>query len=129
MNRVQRALQIWQVLIGAAYNRQILTYEMLAEIIGVGPEGKGAGILGPNYLGILMEYCANKGLPPITLLVVKKDTGMPGVGLKTVEDLPKDREKVFNLRWFELVPLSAHDVEPFARSSHRQGLPASEAMN
>ena len=35
MRKVERALQIWQVLLCAAHNRQVLTYELLADIIGV----------------------------------------------------------------------------------------------
>ena len=36
-----RALQIWQILISAAHNRQILTYGMLARMLGY----EGAGVL------------------------------------------------------------------------------------
>lgn len=71
IQRLERALQIWQVLIAAAYNRQILTYQIVADLIGVGSDGKGAIAL-RIYLGILMKYCDSRGLPPITALVVKK---------------------------------------------------------
>ncbi len=36
MTRSERALQIWQVLIGLASNRQTITYESLAKLIDIG---------------------------------------------------------------------------------------------
>ena len=35
MNTYERAIQIYQVLIAAAHNRQLLTYEIVGEHIGV----------------------------------------------------------------------------------------------
>lgn len=37
MKREQRAQQIWQVLVSAAQNHQIITYEELSALIGMGP--------------------------------------------------------------------------------------------
>jgi hypothetical protein len=38
-SRPSRAVQVWQILIGAAHNRQTITYTMLSEIVGFGGEG------------------------------------------------------------------------------------------
>lgn len=93
-----RALQIWQILIGKAHNRQILTYGMLAKMLGL----KGAEILA-QPLGHIMWYCQQNNLPPLTILVVNQDTGLPGKGL-TGTRLDADRESVFRYDWYSLVP-------------------------
>ena len=103
MTRAERAAQIWQVLVSAAHHRQILTYEILADLIGIGPEGKGAGTLA-QPLGHVMEYCRANGLPPLTVLVVNKGTGQPGSGLTTIKELHSDRERVFAHQWLRLRP-------------------------
>ena len=108
-------MQIWQVLASAAHNRQLLTYEIVADSIGLGQHGKGA-IAVKTYLGTLMRYCEAHRLPPITALVVKKGIGTPGTGLRTLSSNPdKDRENVFRYEWFKRPPLSHTDLEPFAK--------------
>jgi len=98
MTQSERAAQIWQVLVGAACNRQVLTYTLVGDRIGMG-----AGTLaGP--LGLIMKYCERSGLPPLTVLVVNKETGVPGEGLTTLEELNRDRERVFAYDWYKLVP-------------------------
>ena len=106
MNRSERALQIWQVLLGLAYNRQTITYEKLAELIGMG--NIAVGLTQP--LIQLMNYCKENNLPPLTILVVQKHSGIPGQGLTTIEDLNKDREAVFNYEWYKLKPISLIDL-------------------
>lgn len=115
MDRSQRALQMWQVLISAAHNRQILTYERIADLVGIGRAGKGAIAVG-RYLGVLMSYCDENGLPPITALVVKKGSGKPGSGLETLSHYPdRDRERVFAHDWFKMKPLETCDLVPHVR--------------
>ena len=97
-NHPLRALQIWQILIGAAHNRQIITYGMLADILSY----HGAGTLA-QPLGHIMYYCQQNELPPLTILVVNQDTGLPGEGL-TGAELNADRESVFRYDWYSLVP-------------------------
>jgi hypothetical protein len=109
MTRSERAMQVWQILISAAHNRETLTYGHVAKYL----EFEGAGVLS-QILTCIMCYCDAKGLPPLTSLVVNQTTGLPGAGLTTVEDLPKDREAVYNQNWFALYPLQITDFEPFA---------------
>lgn len=100
-----RSLQIWQILIGAAHNRQILTYGMLANMMGY----RGAGIL-PQPLGHIMYYCRQNKLPPLTILVVNQDTGLPGEGL-TGADLNADGESVFRYNWYSIIPPTTDELE------------------
>lgn len=94
-----RALQIWQILIGFAYERKITTYGEIANILGY----KGAGTL-DRQLGHILHFCAQNKLPPLSVLVVNSETGLPGDGFDTTGDLHKQREKVFNFDWFDIIP-------------------------
>src|SRR5215211_942500 len=95
MKMSERAHQIWPVLAWAAQNRQVITYSILGKLIGV-----------PQYaLGQLLEpiqsYCLLKGLPPLTILVVAQETGMPGLGFIAAQDISKTQVKVFDRDWLE----------------------------
>lgn len=94
-----RALQIWQILIGKAHNRQTMTYGELADLLGF----KGAGILG-GMLAPIMFYCEKHGLPPLSSLVVNQETGLPGEGLTSPSNLHAEREAVYRYDWYGLYP-------------------------
>lgn len=109
MTRSERAMQVWQILISSANNRQTLTYGQVADYLGF----DGAGVLA-QILGCIMRYWESKSLPPLTCLVVNQTTGLPGAGLTTVADLPKDRETVYNHKWFAMHPVQINDFKPYA---------------
>lgn len=109
MTRSERAMQVWQILVGAAHNRQTVTYGQLAEHL----EFEGAGVFS-HILGCIMSYCKDKDLPPLTCLVVNQTTGLPGEGLTTVENLPTDREAVYKQNWYALYPVQVSDFQPYA---------------
>ena len=98
MTRYQRSNQIWSLLICAARERKSYTYGDVARILGFG----GAGTLA-QFLGPIMWLCENNGWPPLTVLVVNQDTGLPGEGL-TIEEVNEDRESVLAFDWFSLEP-------------------------
>lgn len=74
MTRSERASQIWAVLAWAAKNRQMLTYGHLSKLIGVPTAGLG------QLLEPIQSYCLIEKLPPLTILVVQQDSGLPGTG-------------------------------------------------
>jgi hypothetical protein len=111
-NQPKRALQIWQILIGKAHNRQTMTYGELSNLIGF----KRSGTLG-GFLAPVMFYCQDSGLPPLSCLVVNQDTGLPGEGLTSPTDLHAEREKVFRFEWYKLVPPSIDDFKQAASRS------------
>ena len=96
----KRAFQIWLILISLASRRETITYGELGKLIGF--RRGGDALAGP--LGCIMWYCLQNKLPPLTVLVVNKKTGVPSEGLIGVDDVDVEREKVFNYRWFDLVP-------------------------
>ncbi len=103
-----RALQIYQILICKAHNRQLTTYGEIAHLIGYG----GSGVL-DRQLGIIMTYCDRNGLPPLTILVVNDETGSPGTGLTTFEDENADRRKVFKFSWYDLIPPTIEELATY----------------
>ena len=105
MTTYERAQQLWQVLISAAHNRQVLTYELAGDRIGLGPQALA------NHLGHIMRYCVRHGLPPLTVLIVKKTKGRPGDGLTAAPNPDADRERVFAHNWFKMKPPSADDFK------------------
>ena len=112
MTRFQRALQIWSLLVCAARDRRTYTYGDLADALGMG----GAGVMA-QFLGPIMDYCREQQLPPLTVLVVNQDTGLPGAGLTTLEDVNLDRERVFAHAWFQMEPPETSDFEEATRAS------------
>jgi putative restriction endonuclease len=98
-----RALQIWQILIGKAHNRQTITYGMLASLLGYG----GAGVMA-SPLDRIMCFCIQNQLPPLTVLVVNSDTGSPGEGLLLKYNENVERERVFN----EVNPIKLDQIRP-----------------
>ena len=109
-----RALQIWQILVGKAHDRQTLTYELLSVMLGYG----GAGTM-DKMLGHVAAYCALHGLPLLNTLVVGKYSGVPTEGTFG-RDPNEEREQVFNHPWFVVYPPSAEDfAEAFAEAEER----------
>jgi hypothetical protein len=93
----ERAAQIWSVLGLAARNRQILTYRMLGKLIGVPARGLG------HLLEPVQSYCLEEGLPPLTILVVQEETGLPGSGFSaaTASEFTKRQLQVFDYDWLD----------------------------
>ncbi|MBT4484087.1 MAG: hypothetical protein HOC71_10480 [Candidatus Latescibacteria bacterium] len=95
-----RALQAWQFLIGKANDRQTLRYGDLANLMGYTDNRPLSSILGH-----IMYFCNQKGLPPLTIIVVNKD-GTPGEGFSDAapDEFHKKREEVFLFDWFGVMP-------------------------
>jgi hypothetical protein len=95
MTIYQRSAQIWPVLTLSAVNKQILTYDFLAKLIGVPPPALG------QLLEPIQSYCLIEKLPPLTILVVSKKTGLPGSGFSAVSEIPKFQIRVFEYDWLK----------------------------
>ena len=97
MTKYERASQIWAVLAWAATHRQSLTYTQLSQITGAFTGGLGA-LLEP-----IQSYCLLHKLPPLTILVVKQETGLPGSGFTgaSAGELAAAQARVFEFAWLE----------------------------
>lgn len=94
-----RAMQAWQILVGAAMNRQTLTYVGLSRLM----YGKPASGVLDEILGHIAFYCNDHNLPPLTALVVNSSSGVPGDGIP-IENVPSVREDVYKFDWFDVLP-------------------------
>jgi hypothetical protein len=91
----ERAAQIWSVLSLAALNRQVLTYPLLSQLVGVPAPALG------QLLEPIQSYCLVHELPPLTILVVSSRTGLPGAGFIAAADIPRHQQVVFEFNWRE----------------------------
>lgn len=95
-----RAQQIWQILVGCAHRRETLTYETLARLLG---HRQPKALAKP--LGHILHFCDQCRLPALTVLVVNKNSGLPGEGLPLTEgERGRQREQVYRYNWFALRP-------------------------
>ena len=97
MTRFERASQIWAVLAWAARSRQILTYSNMSELIGVPAAG-----LGQN-LEPIQSYCILEKIPPLTIIVVQQESGLPGSGFTgaSAAEFSKAQMDVFGFDWLK----------------------------
>ncbi len=97
MTKSERASQIWAVLAWAAKNRQAMTYSHLAKLIGVPTAGLG------QLLEPIQSYCLLNNLPPLTILVVQQDSGLPGIGFTgaNMDEYAKKYIEVYGYDWLE----------------------------
>lgn len=102
-----RAVQAWQILVGAAMNRQTLTYEILSIKMY---RKKAAGVL-DQILGHVAFYCNDNGLPPLTSIVVGKGRGTPGKDIPVDHDkMDAHRESVYVFDWYNIYPPNAQEL-------------------
>jgi len=97
MKRSERACQIWGILAWAARNRQSMTYGHLSKLIGVPPAGLG------QLLEPIQSYCILETIPPLTILVVQQETGLPGSGFTgaNAQEFGKTQIDVFEFDWLD----------------------------
>ena len=99
MSRFDQTACIWPLLVLSAANRQIMSYNLLARLIGV-PESDLGRLLEP-----IQSLCILKGLPPLTSIVVSARTGLPREGFIAADDVPKAQAETFLFDWLDqLVP-------------------------
>jgi len=115
-----RAVQVWEILVGKAMNRQSVTYEILSELM----YGKKApGVLN-SVLGHVAYYCEDNGLPPLTVLVVGESSGIPGEGFRVIDADKRDeyREQVFGCNWYDIYPPSEAELADAYKNHHQTGV-------
>jgi hypothetical protein len=105
MTQNERAAQLWSILVLAARNQQILSYAMVEKLTGLDRRGVG------DCLGPVQAYCKRYDLPPLTSIVVKQETGLPGIGFTaaTTADVLPAQGRVFVYDWLSRGAPSAED--------------------
>ncbi|RYG27597.1 hypothetical protein EON81_29865 [bacterium] len=95
MKLEERAQIAWAVLSYAASHRQTLEYITLAKLTGMAPSGIG------GLLDCIHIYCQRNDLPALSVLVVQRGTGQPGVGFTATENVLAETAKVFAYPWID----------------------------
>jgi len=111
MTKYERAAQLWSVLALAARNRQVLTYDIVARLVGV-PRPALGGFLAP-----IQAHCIRNSLPPLTILVVSEQTGLPGEGFIGDENIPRAQIDVFSYDWIAPGAPTVDDFETSDQAS------------
>lgn len=95
MTRSERACQNLGTTGLGTKNRQSLTYSQVSTLIG-DPRSGVSRMLEP-----IQSYCTLQGLPPLTLLVVQQESGLPSSGLSgaSAGDLASTQMRVFGVVW------------------------------
>jgi len=88
----ERAAQFWPVLVLAARNRQILTYEIMGKATGMATFGQ-SGIL-----SLIVAYCESRKFPKLTTILVGED-GLPADKIDDPGTLCIKQEEVFAFDW------------------------------
>lgn len=117
MDASERAAQIWPVLTLAARNRQTLTYPMHGSLIGVPHAGLG------QLLEPIQSYCLLNDLPPLSILVVSSQDGMPGSGFNAVQDIPRHQQHVFAFEWLARKPPTPEVLAKAVEARPSNGVP------
>jgi alkylated DNA nucleotide flippase Atl1 len=95
MTSEERAQQFWSVLVFAAREQKVVSYEMLSQMTGM------ANTSG-RELGHILYYCKHNKLPLLNLLAVSKDSGKPGDGCPAdLSDSPAQQARVFVYDWLK----------------------------
>lgn len=104
--RYEQAHIIWVILTGIVLSgRKTITYGELAELMGY---GKQAGRTLAGALGLVSIYCLYNGLPPLSVIVVRKDTEEPGWldMIRNGKTLQDEQKEVHQTDWHHYrVPL------------------------
>ena len=95
VNQAERAFKAWKVLTSTASTTRNVTYEDLAKAIGIHHRAI------RYVLGLIQDYCIASNLPPLTILVVNKQTNEPGAGFIawSHDNLEEGRGQVRNFDW------------------------------
>src|SRR5438270_652726 len=123
MTRFERAIQIWSILGFAARSRQVLTYGILARMVGILPHHLG------QFLEPVQSYCLLHGLPPLTAIVVQESTGLPGLGFTASENVPQSQANVFVEDWWGKPVPNAQQFEEAAIKLPSRGGPAARGSS
>ena len=116
MRAHERAAQIWSILALAAKNRQVLTHDMVGRLIGVPVVGLG------QLLEPIQSYCLLNDLPPLTILVVSAESGMPGSGFIAASDIPRMQQRVFAQDWLQRGAPSAETLQVAVQARPSNGI-------
>lgn len=98
MTNEQKAYEFWEILKTCAIKKTDITYTELGKPINVYKRNLGGS------LHLIQNYCLENELPPLSILVVEKLTGLPGNGFMAfdIKNLEEGFNKVCNFNWLDV---------------------------
>jgi len=95
VNQAERAFKAWQILTKLAATGRLITYEDLAKALEIHHRTI------RFVLEMIQDYCLKNELPPLTILVVNKQTNEPGAGFIawSHDNLLEGRTRVREKNW------------------------------
>lgn len=96
MDRWERASHTWRALVDLACKRETREYGELGEMVG-----QSFALAVRHPLALIYWHCEREQLPPLTVLVVNKQTGLPSSGFGKPDRAEFERlcEEVFLYDW------------------------------
>jgi putative restriction endonuclease len=98
-NYEEYAARTWPILCRCAAEGSVITYGDLGDQIGLHPRQIG------RVLSVIQDYCLERRMPPLTILIVNKRTGEPGAGFRAwdADNIENGMEQVYGYPdWLDL---------------------------
>ena len=106
---------IWDALIDEATKQRPISYLSLSQATGI-PFGL---IRGKSArLNAVYDCCLRKGLPPLSVLVIRKRQKTPGHGYTPIKNIVHDTEEVFAQDWSRVPKPKPEDFALPATDEH-----------
>jgi len=96
LTQPEQAARVWQMLVLAAGNQQLLSHARVSSFSGIPQEGL------VEALERIHSYCKKNNLPLLNCLVVNRATGLPGDEFPEKLDrlaMKVEQAKVFDFDW------------------------------
>lgn len=108
LTQAEQAVRLWQMLVLAARNQQLLSHTRVASFTGIAQEGL------TEALGRIHSYCRRNKYPLLNCLVVNRATGLPGDEFPEKLDrvaMRIEQAKVFDFEWALVEKPTGYDFE------------------
>jgi putative restriction endonuclease len=124
MDRFSLGHRAWPILVAQAQKRVPMFYKDLGHALGYRNARVTRAALSP-----IQDFCLEKGLPPLTSIVVNKATGLPGAGFKLTDGTIEDaQQRAFRKDWGTIpVPFGEPTLSRI-RSTRRRGTKPQSAV-
>lgn len=96
INWEKKAAVAWPILCQAAQERETLSYRQLADRLGMHHRPI------KYLLDVIYQYCSTEGLPALSGIVVRQDTGTPGDGFREWKDIGSGLDLVYEHNWQQM---------------------------
>ena len=106
LSQAEQAVRVWQMLVLAARNQQLLSYARVASFTGIAQQGL------TEALELIHTYCRKNNYPLLNCLVVSRETGLPGEEFPEKMDrvaMKVEQAKVFDFDWARREKPEAYD--------------------